>query len=301
MFNMMLFLSVILPIMAVFASGFILQRIRILDVKSISTVSLYILSPALIFVTLYDAEYDSGFFIILIYMFVLFYLMVALNKLLARIFKWEPDTESASILATGFMNSGNYGLPVVLFSVGEAAVPYAIFIMVVQALQNNFFGIYYASRSTNGIRRACENILKMPTTYAAILAFIFKYVAVPIPDAIHSTLAMVGDAAIPVMMIMLGMQLGSITGLKLNWQVVTSAVTLKMIIAPAIAYLFVFIVDVDPIIASVLIIISAMPTAATTTMYAIEFDSEPELVSSITLISTLVSIVTLSVLLNIVI
>src|SRR5699024_12197053 len=66
-------------------------------------------------------KYDSGFLVILIYMFVLFYIMVALNKIRAKVFKWERNTESASILASGFMNSGNYGLPVVLFSVGQAA------------------------------------------------------------------------------------------------------------------------------------------------------------------------------------
>ena len=296
-----LFLSVILPIMAVFGSGFILQRIRALDVRSVSAVSLYILSPALVFVSLYEAEYDSGYMIILIYMFVLFYVMVILNKILGKFFKWKQKIESASILATGFMNSGNYGLPVVLFSLGNAALPYAIFIMVVQSLQNNFFGIYYASRSTSGVRRALENVMKMPTTYAAILAFILHFLNIGIPDAIFSTLSMVGDAAIPVMMIMLGMQLGSITGLKLDWQVVISGVTLKMIVAPLVAFLFVLVVDIDPLIASVLIIISAMPTAATTTMYAIEFDTEPDLVSSITFISTLLSVITLSVLLNIVV
>lgn len=297
---MSLFLNVILPIMAVFASGFILQRIRVMDVKSLSSVSLYILSPALVFVTLYESEFDRGYLIILVYMFILFYVMVLLNKILAKLFKWSPNTESASILATGFMNSGNYGLPVVLFSVGNAALPYAVFIMVVQALQNNFFGVYYASRSKSGVRRALENVLKMPTTYAAILAFVFQFFSVPVPESIHSTLSMVGDAAIPVMMIMLGMQLGSMTGLKLNWQVVISAVTLKMIVAPLIAFGFVLLVDVDPLIAMVLIIISAMPTAATTTMYAIEFDTEPELVSSITFIATVVSILTLTILLNII-
>jgi len=294
-----LFLNVILPIMAVFASGFILQRIRVLSVKSLSSVSLYILSPCLVFVTLYEAEFDSGYIVILVYMFALFYVMVFLNKILAKIFKWSKNIESASILATGFMNSGNYGLPVVLFSVGNAALPYAVFIMVVQSLQNNFFGVYYASRSTSGIKRAVTNVLKMPTTYAAILAFITQIFSWKIPESIHSTLSMVGDAAIPVMMIMLGMQLASITALKLNWQVVGSAVTLKMLVAPLIGFLFVLLVDVDPIIATVIITISAMPTAATTTMYAIEFDTEPDLVSSITFISTVTSILTLTVLLNI--
>lgn len=298
---MSLFFTVILPIMAVFASGFILQRIRLLDVRSVSSVSLYILQPALVFVSLYEAKYDKGFMIILIFMFLLFYVMVIINKILAKVFKWDQKTESASILATGFMNSGNYGLPVVLFSLGNAAVPYAIFIMVLQSLQNNFFGIYYASRSTSGMGRALKNVMMMPTTYAAILAFIMHYFKIGVPDAIFSTLDMVGGAAVPVMMIMLGMQLGSIVGLKLNWQVVISGVTLKMLVAPLVALLFVTIIDVDPLIASVLVIISAMPTAATTTMYAIEFDTEPDLVSSITLFSTIVSIFSLSVLLNLVI
>ena len=46
------------------------------------------------------------------------------------------------------------------------------------------------------------------------LAFLFQYFSVEVPESFHSVLAMVGDAAIPVMMIMLGMQLGSLTGLN---------------------------------------------------------------------------------------
>ncbi|WP_449355457.1 AEC family transporter [Virgibacillus natechei] len=297
---MSLFLNVILPIIAVFAAGFILQRIRIMDVKSVSTITLYILSPALVFSSLYDADFDRGYMVIVIFMFVLFFLMVLLNKILAKLLNWQPSIESAAILSTGFMNSGNYGLPVVLFSVGNVAMPYAVFIMIVQSLMNNFFGIYYASRSTSGMKRAFKNVLKMPTTYAALLAFIFQYFSWgPLPESVHSTIAMVGDAAIPVMMIMLGMQLASITSINLNWQVITSSVVLKMVISPLIAFGFIYFVGVDPIIGAVIVIISAMPTAATTTMYAIEFDTEPDLVSSITFVATLVSIVSVTVLLNI--
>src|SRR5690625_1890817 len=236
---MFLFLNVILPIIAVFAAGYILQKIRLLDVKSVSAVSIYILMPALVFVGLYDADFDSSYVVVLIYMFVLFFLMVFLNKILARLLKWSPSTESASILSTGFMNSGNYGLPVVLFSIGEAALPIAVFIMVIQSLQNNFFGVYYASRSTSGMKQAWINVLKMPTTYAAILAILFQPMNVDVPEAIYSTLSMLGDACIPVMMIVLGMQLASITSMKIHWQVIGSAVALKMAAAPLIAFLFV--------------------------------------------------------------
>ncbi|ARK22047.1 AEC family transporter [Sporosarcina sp. P26b] len=296
-----LFFTVILPIIAVFAVGFLLQRVKNLDIKSISSLSIYILTPALVFTSLYKADFNSSYTMILIYMFALFYAMVFLNKVLAKILKWDKKVESASILATGFMNSGNYGLPVVLFSLGEKALPYAIFIMVIQSLQNNFFGVYYASRSTSGMMRSVKMVFKMPTTYAAIFAFIFQYFKITVPESIMSTTSMVGDAAIPVMMVMLGMQLGSVMSKKPNWQVVISGVVLKMFIAPILAFIFVLFANVDPLVGTVLIIISAMPTAATTTMYAIEFDTEPELVSTITLFSTVLSVVTLSILLNVII
>ncbi|PID21144.1 transporter [Sporosarcina sp. P3] len=296
-----LFFTVILPIISVFIVGFILQRAKGLHIKSISSLSIYILTPALVFTSLYTADFDASYMTILIYMFALFYAMVLLNKVIAKIFKWDKKIESASILATGFMNSGNYGLPVVLFSLGEKALPYAIFIMVIQSLQNNFFGVYYASRSTSGIGRSIKMVFKMPTTYAAIFAFAFQYFHITVPESIMSTTSMVGDAAIPVMMIMLGMQLGSVIRKKPNWQVVISGVVLKMVIAPILAFVFVLFVGMDPLVGTVLIIISAMPTAATTTMYAIEFDTEPELVSMITLISTLLSVISLSVLLNVLI
>src|SRR5699024_9601507 len=102
-FRMGLFLSVILPIIAVFASGFTLQRIRALYVRSIAAVSLYILIPALVFVSLYEAEFNSGYIVIIVYMFMLFYCMVGLNKLLAKIFHWQPKTVSAAIRSTGCM------------------------------------------------------------------------------------------------------------------------------------------------------------------------------------------------------
>ena len=296
-----LFLNVIVPIVSVFAVGFILQKKKALDIRSVSSVSIYVLMPALVFSSLYEADFNTSYMKIFIFMFALFYAMVALNKIIAKIFKWDRKVESASILATGFMNSGNYGLPVVLFSLGEEALPYAIFIMVIQSLQNNFFGVYYASRSTSGIGRSIKMVFKMPTTYAAILAFIAQYFTLDVPEAVLSTTSMIGAAAIPVMMVLLGMQLGSVMTKKPNWQVIISGVVLKMFIAPVLAMIFVFFVDMDPLVGIVLIIISAMPTAATTTMFAIEFDTEPELVSTITLISTVLSIVTLSILLNIVI
>ncbi|MEN2768610.1 AEC family transporter [Ornithinibacillus xuwenensis] len=295
---MVLFLNVILPIMAVFGAGYVLQRIKAVDVKAVSTVSIYIFLPALVFTKLYEATFDERYTILLVFAFIQLIAMIMLSKVSKKIMKWSHSVESASILTTAFMNAGNYGVPVILFTIGEEALPYAVFFMVIQTMFMNSFGVYYASRSSNGMGQALKKVFKMPATYAAIFAIILQNIAWEIPPSVYSTLTMVAGAAIPVMMVLLGMQLASITSIKFNWQVIISAVSIRMIIAPLIAFGFVMLVDVEPLIATVLIILSAMPSAATTTMYAIQFDTEPELVSSITLVSTLFSVISLTVLLN---
>ncbi|GGJ87226.1 membrane protein [Lentibacillus kapialis] len=297
---MHIFLQVILPIMVVFGAGFVLQRIRALDVKSLAAASIYIFMPALVFTNLYEAHFNQGYTVIVVYAIFLLFSMIFFVKLLARLFKWRASVESGAILATAFMNGGNYGVPVILFSIGEEAMPYAIFLMVLQTMIMNVFGVYYASRSTSGFWRACKTVLKMPATYAAILGIGFQALPISIPESVYSTLTMLSNAAIPLMMVILGMQLASITSLSFNWQVILSTATTRMILSPLLIFLFIWIVPADPVIKSILLIVAAMPSAATTTMYAIEFDAEPDLVSSITLVTTLISVVTVTVLLNVI-
>ncbi|WP_368654369.1 AEC family transporter [Ornithinibacillus sp. 4-3] len=293
-----LFFSVVLPIVSIFGLGYILQRIRVLDVKSVSTVAIYIFLPALAFNSLYNANFNKGFTIVIIFAFSLLFCMIVLNKILAKIFKWPQSVESASILTTAFMNGGNYGVPVIIFVLPEAAVAYGVFFMVLQQIIMNSFGVYYASRSRSGALKAVKTVFKMPATYAVILAFLCQGLTLEVPASILSVLEMLGAATIPIMMVNLGMQLASITSLKFNWQVITSATIIRMVISPLLALGFVALLDVEPMIASVIIIVASMPSAATTTLLALEFDTEPDLVSSITLVTTLISVVSLTVLLN---
>lgn len=295
---MSVFFNVILPVIAVFGVGFILQRFKPIDIRAVSTLFIYVFLPALVFTKLYEAKFDKSYTILLIFAFVQLGLMIGLSKLAKHIFKWSHSVESASILTAGFMNAGNYGVPVIMFAIGGEALPYAIFFMVIQTMFMNSFGVYYASRSSSGIRQAVTKVFTLPATYAALIAIILQNISWEIPETVYSTLSMVGGAAIPVMMVILGMQLASITSIKFNWQVILSTVSIRMLIGPFIAFGFITLIDVDPIVAAVLLIVAAMPSAATTTMYAIQFDTEPELVSSITLVSTLFSIVSLTVLLN---
>ena len=51
----------------------------------------------------------------------------------------------------------------------------------------------------------------------------------------------------------------------------------------------------DPLIKQIMIIMAATPTAANTTMYAIQFQTEPQTVTSATLATTVMSLLTIPV------
>jgi malate permease and related proteins len=60
---------------------------------------------------------------------------------------------------------------------------------------------------------------------------------------------------------------------------------------------FTFILPADTLLKQIMIVMAAMPSAANTTMYAVQYGTDPELVSSATLASTCLSLITLPIIL----
>ncbi|KGP89649.1 transporter [Pontibacillus chungwhensis BH030062] len=295
---MSVFIQVVFPVLLVFLCGFGIQKWKQLDIKSVSTVAIYILTPCLVFETFYDAKLNGEYIIIVAFSACLLTAIIIINKITKVIKGYDQSVESGMILSTAFMNSGNYGAPIVLFAFGEEGFAYSVSFLVLQAIIMNFFGVYYAARGQSGMKLAAQSVMKMPATYAVIIALLMNVLHIPMPENLFSAIHLIADAAIPGVMIVLGMQLADISVKSMEWGKVSYASSLRLLVSPLIALFLVWVLPVDPLLAKVLIVSAAMPSAATTTMYAVEFNARPELVSSITLVTTLASIVTISTLLT---
>ncbi|MDV2582815.1 AEC family transporter [Alkalibacillus haloalkaliphilus] len=291
------FIEVVLPIVLIFFIGYVLQKWRKLDVRSVSAVTIYVFIPALVFQSFYETELGQEFWTIVLFAFLLLFALILLNKILKWIMKWDEEEESGMILSSAFMNAGNYGAPVVLFAFGQEAFVIAVVFLALQALIMNFFGVYYASRSSSGIRFALIAVMKMPATYAIIAAFIAQSLNIEITGSTAETIEFMADVALPLMMVGLGMQLANISFKEFETGKVVTGTTVRLVVSPLIAWALVSFMPLSSTVATTLIVLAAMPTAATTTMYALEFKAKPELVSSVTLVSTILSVVSISILL----
>ncbi|MFA9557889.1 AEC family transporter [Evansella sp. AB-rgal1] len=296
---MAIFLNVVLPVLLVFFTGYLVQLWKKIDIKPISTAAIYIMTPTLVFRTFYTAEINVQYLYMIIFCCMLLFALIIINKIYSKIRKYPTDLESGLILSTAFMNSGNYGAPIILFAYGEAGFVYAIIFMVLQAMIMNFFGVYYAAKGRAGIRTSLKMVFKMPATYALLVAVFIRVFDLSLPGNLFMTIDIIAEATIPTVMIILGMQLAKIKWGNFEWGKVSYGVFVRLIISPIIAWGITLLLPLDPLLTKVVIVLAATPSAATIVMYAIEFNSKPRLVSSITLISTLLSIITITLLLAI--
>lgn len=296
---MYIFIQVVLPVMLIFAAGFAIQKWKKVDIKPVSVVALYVATPALVFQTFHNAEIDRQYFYMVVFSFALLAAIIILNKVVAKAGGKSEKKESGWILSTAFMNAGNYGAPIILFAYGEEGFAYAVSFMVIQAIIMNVFGVYYAAKGYAGARYAIKSIITMPVTYALLLAVFFQITPYSMPENIMGSIDIVAASAIPIVMIILGMQLANMKIGQFDWPSVSYSVAVRLFVSPLIAFGLTQLMPMDPVLAKVLIVSAAMPSAATIVMMAVQFDNQPRYVSSVTLVSTLLSIITITVLLAI--
>lgn len=300
---MLTFFWILLPIFSIFVVGFIAQKILHFDIPNLSKMSLYVLSPFLAFKTFYSHAISLDYLYYIGFVYLLCLILMVIITVISKILRYHEQTRCAMILGSCFMNNGNYGTPVVLAFFGAMGFDIAIIMLVLQQLVMNTIGTYFAAKGSSkvivgsSVRYALARVIRMPVAHGAILGMLFQLLHIPLSDSLYNAISMVGDASIVVIMVILGMQLANIRLAKIDYSKLSINLTVKMIISPLVAFVLVQAMPIDPMYQSILILLAAMPAAANTTLLAVHFDTKPELVSSSTFISTILSLVTLPIVL----
>lgn len=271
------------------------------DIKSLSKMALFLMTPVLAFRTFYQNSLSWNYVYFGLFLVLLCFILILINYLIGFLRGWDSSSICSSILSSSFMNNGNYGTPVVLFVFGKAGLNYAVILMVIQQLIMCTVGLYYAAKGSldeDNRVSPLKEVLKMPIVYGAILGLVCQLFAVKIGADFYTAISMVADATIPTVMIILGMQLADISLKKLEKERIAYSLVLKLAISPMIAFVIALFLPVDHMIKQIMVITAAMPTAANTTMYALQFNTKPDFVSSATLLSTLLSLIALPIVIS---
>lgn len=203
-----IFVSVVLPVFIVAGFGFLLERRFRMPILPVNQVVLYVLMPCFIFTSLLPVDFRSdeplriGLFSVLLTV-----AMLGVGFAVARLLRLDRVTTSALLLTAAFPNLGNYGLSIVLLAYGAEGVFFGTILLAVQMLFGLTLAVFIASSGSAPMSRSVAEVAKQPAFYAVAAALLLGAADVTIPKFITDAIALPAQAAIPVMLLVLGMQI----------------------------------------------------------------------------------------------
>lgn len=284
--------------MLVAAVAFGLGKGRVVtEQRPLARLSLYFFSPALAFQSLSRSNIKASDFVsILVFALVMAVILGVLGFGIARIFKFDRMLTSAFLLSILFVNAGNYGIPFNQFAFGTEGVARAAVYFTANSVLANTVAVYIASAGHSDMRKSLGAVVKMPLAYAAVLGLIFNALGWTLPEAIARAVELAAAAALPIMIVNLGLELARAKLRDYEWRVFL-ATGIRLLLTPVIALALASLLGMQGLTRSVSVIEASMPTAVMASIIATEFRARSDFVTSVVFLSTIGSTITLTLLL----
>ena len=289
-----IFASDILPVFLIAGVGFLLARFLGASVQTLSRIVFYALVPCLVFNLLVRSHMTLLQFGRTALLAVLVAATMGLvSRLAAAPLRLSRPELSAFLLVVMFSNSGNYGLPVVLFAFGAEALAHASVFFITGSVMTYTIGVFLAAAGRRSGRQALAGVVRVPAIYAIVTASLVLVGGIRLPVAAMRPIGMLSDAALPMMVLVLGMQLERAT-IPDRPGVVAAAVGLSLLVAPIVALGLAWLLGVVGPARQAGVVLASMPAAVVTTILALEFEVAPAFVTSVVFATTLLSPFTLT-------
>ena len=289
-------MSPILTVIQIVAPVFLLAAIGYAWVKAgldypirfVTQIAMSLSIPCLIFVALMETEIDPSALTALSLATVAAYAIVtAAIWGLCRAMRLDMRTFLAPLV---FGNTGNLGLPLALFAFGDEGLGYAVVVFAIMAIYSFTAGIWVVAGG-GGLTK----VVKEPLVAGTLLGSLFLWQGWTTPVWLTNTLDLIGQIAIPMMLITLGVALARLSAGRMGRALGLSVV--KAGVCAGAAWIVGRWFDLDPVPFAVLVLQVATPVAVTSYLLAEKYGADSDSVAGLVVASTLLSVLYLPALL----
>jgi predicted permease len=286
--------TVIFPAFLVMALGYLVAKYSHIEMNTLSKINFHIFIPVFMFYALVNFkqvgdEVNST---------ITFNLLLALCNFaamafIARLCKFGDNLTAISVVAVMIFNSANYGIPVIKLAYqGDGEIIQVMTIAIMNIL--TFTVCIFIVAGWKHWRKGFEIIFKFPIIYALAAALIIRGFDITLPQPITESVKFIADGMVSMSLLTLGAQLGhGGINLKHPREIWITAVA-RLLLGPAIAFILIQLLGYHGLLAKVLFVSSAFPSAVATVLLGIEYKKEPTYAADVVLITTLLSAVTVT-------
>ena len=281
--------EVVAPVFLLATIGYVWMRLGFeYRVQFVTRLAMTLGVPCLIFVSLMRTEIEPSALTTLSIAALSAYALVGVASLiLARLARLDLRTYLAPII---FGNTGNLGLPLALFAFGDEGLGYAVVVFAVMAVLSFTIGLWLVAGGGSLLK-----VLYEPLLGATLLGALFLWQGWETPTFLTNTLSLVGQLAIPLMLITLGVAVARLAPGRLGRSAWISLAKAAICVAAAWAVGRWF--ALPPVAFAVLVLQLATPVAVTSYLLAEKYGADSDSVAGLVVVSTLLSVVLLPVLL----
>lgn len=291
------FVDVVLPVFAIATLGYLLGPPLKLEARTLARAAYHVFIPAFVFRVISGASVPVGSTARMAASIVAMHVGFALVGWgTARLLGRSRDLTAAFVMVTVFGNVGNFALALLQFRLGEAAILPATIYFVVSLIVSFVVCVGVAAWARGGRLSAVLSVIKTPALIAVVPAAFVSATGAHLPLLVTRTVGLLGDAMIPVMLFLLGVQLSETRGIRLSVDVLAAS-AVRLLVCPAIAALLVLPFGVTGIDRTACILQAAMPAAVLVAIISAEYDVESRFVMNTIFFSTLLSLPVLTLLL----
>lgn len=292
--------NVVITMFLLVLVGFIARKLNIVDEslsKRLSNLILCIAQPFLLITSLVKVEYSlsnlkEGASVVLLSL-VLHIISALFGFLCSRPLRDKCEKQIFQY-ASMFENAAFYGFPVLLAVIGPKGVFWGAFYCISFNILSWTYGLFLLGKANSEIKIKPKNIFINFGTIPSLIGILIYVLRIPMPDPLLSAMDYLGGLSTPISMLIIGGVLAKLpykklfTNIKVYWLCFC-----KLIVFPVIIGAIVILCNLPRELALFTVLMAAMPTAATTTVFAEKYDIKPEYAALCVGIATVFSVATI--------
>lgn len=213
-------------------------------------------------------------------------IVILISAFVAKLLFENKKEYSIATVAAIIGNTGNLGIPINIAIFGEESIPYTTVVNLVNVFVVYTIGVYYYSRGTFDSKTSLMNIVKLPILWAAIIAILLSIYEIKIHSSIMNMLMMGAYASMTMQLFLFGIYLYGTKIKEISKRLVIWVLTFKFILLPAVAFLVLVNIELDPMIKGIIFIELMMPLAVANVNLASLYDCSPRVVTALVFLSS---------------
>lgn len=205
----------LIPLYILIGLGYVAGRWMEVNLHSLATVAIFILSPVVVFGAVLQIDLDPAYLVLPL---IIFGIAALITVLAWRTSAWHLKTNMANLIgmASGTGNTGYFGLPVVLALLGPEAAGIYMLMNLAIVLNEVTVCYYIGARGHHGFQDSLRKVVRLPALHAAWLALLVNYFNIAMPPVFDTYWQYFTGAWVIIGMMLIGVGLAKIETLRPN-------------------------------------------------------------------------------------